>query len=209
MIRERHHTSNIFNIFNVLKKPDVLVLRHFFCRVKPSTHSPVGQHCCCPPWASWENLNPSNSYPSYNSEFMVEHFFSRASWWFPLIHMKKNMSQDQNRHQLRDDENEECFKKTLNPPPFSQLSGGFILFQKVQRSPLDLFFLWCGCVSSQSNLPAELILDFFGALRMWSTSSNKTSNLVSSKWAIPIRDAAWRDAPHEILDRSCPGIETT
>ena len=68
-----------------------------FCRVKPSTHWPVvrseinrfGQHCCCPPWASWENLNPSSSYPSYNSKFMVDPCFSRASsWWFPLIHMK-------------------------------------------------------------------------------------------------------------------------
>ena len=95
--------------------------------------------------------------------------------------------------------------KTLKPPPFFSTFWWFHSFSKSSTESLGLFFLvfvWCGvCLESKTNLPAELILDFlFGAFRMWSTSSNKTSNLVSSKWGkYPSvgMQLAWRD-PHDM-----------
>lgn len=115
------------------------------------------------------------------------------------------MSQNENRHQLRDDENEECFNKNFETTTFflNFLVVSFF-FKKFNRVPWTFFlvFVWCGvCLESKTNLPAELILDFlFGAFRMWSTSSNKTSNLVSSKWGkYPSvgMQLAWRD-PHDM-----------
>ena len=85
--------------------------------------------------------------------------------------------------------------------------------KKIETTTFFSTFWWfhsfskVGCVSSQSNLPAELILDgcFSAPSGCEAPLQNKTSNLVSSKWAIPIRRMQQLGGTHidEILDRSC------
>ena len=78
------------------------------------------------------------------------------------------------------------FQKNFETTTFFSTFWWFHSFPKSSTESLGTCcFFVCGVGVSRVNQTSQLnwSLIFFGALRMWSTSSNKTSNLVSSKWA--------------------------
>jgi len=68
---------------------------------------------------------------------------------------EKNMSQNENHHQLRDDENKQCFNKNIETTTFflNFLVVSFF-FKKFNRVPWTYFF--CGVGVSRVNQTSQL-----------------------------------------------------